>query len=53
MNTFRQAGLADQQAGLVSRLVLVDFPANNLAAEYIQYQLQAVERTTGAGGQIR
>jgi len=50
-DTFSQAGLADQHAGVIRRLILMHLPADDLAAEDIQCQVESVEGAPDTGGQ--
>jgi len=45
-------GFTDQHACVIRRLIFMYFPADNLAAEDIQYQVESVEGTPDTGGQI-
>ncbi len=42
-DTFSQAGLADQYAGMRCPLILINLPANDLATKDIPYPIESVE----------
>jgi hypothetical protein len=50
-DTFSQAGLADQQAGMIRRLMLMNLPTDNFATKDIQCQIESVEGAPDTGGQ--
>ena len=50
-DTLTQASLADQHAGMICRLILMHLPADDLAAEDIQCQVESVEGAPDTGGQ--
>ena len=51
MDAFPQTGLVDQLAGMVSGFIVVNFPADDLAAVDVFNQIEPAEASPDAGGQ--